>query len=113
MFTTPVSIKNGKSKSRKMTAVVRFHRPDDLTTLCHLGFTEDSTREPEIIVEGRARRLRTDPYDKVKGHIVALTHALASTDLSRKNRRLVYAEYATWATRNNVKTKVSLGQVGK
>ena len=102
MFTALVSIKHGKDKTKKRTAVVRFHRPDDLTTLCHLGLTDDPKGEPEFIFEGKARRLRTDPYDKVKGHIVALKHALAEAKITCKNRRQVYAEYADWVLQNNV-----------
>lgn len=87
--------------------LVRFHRPDDVTTACEILTGDD------VFSKGRSRRLKADRYDRVKGHVVALAHALHKGGMDRAGRKAVFAQYAAWAEKNHIKTKLNLKKTGR
>ena len=109
MFRTQTTIE-GKTKG----VGVRFHRPNQDTTVCELkiGGKTVHPKNMKSEYEGIARRFGPDQFDKARGHLISLGKALDAAGVDRKARKDIYAAYGEWARKNNLLTHISLYTVG-
>ena len=97
--------------SKKEEMAIRFHRHED-ETICEIktGSIGQPTKEMKDFAVAKSRRIPSDPYDKVVGHLVSLDRA--TKEMKSKERKKIFAAYAAWAKQQGIRTSVNLNRVG-